>query len=216
MNNQLISWLSAKTEVHNISGVDKPETWLYQESNGVYYPYKPIEYQLYTGKIYRTLNEDGEQFTAICISNEYALQLFNEGIHIWEGHDGGESLIDDFEDLEHCFKHDSSPLFINYEDNSELLPHPYTPEPKEENSPVITFEESDHDLKNYNFTYTHEVNDILTEADGSIETYRTGRGVEFKCVTDNITIDFEDSNDEDLQFKIYNEVMNAFYNQVRI
>lgn len=203
-NINLISWLSAQHEVHDISTIDKPEIWLYQESNGVYIPYEPIEYQMYTGQFYQTKTK--EAFIWPCVTNEYALQLFYEGIQIWEGNDQGEKMIENAETLESCFDWGST-LFIELEDNRNLL------------QPVIEFEESESTKNKYSFTYLSTKNGLQIEADGYLEPYHTGRAIEHNIGIDSITVDNEEADIIEgvkLYDSIQEEVMNAFYNQVRI
>jgi len=83
--------------------------------------------------------------------------------------------------------------------------------------PVIDFEH--YESNTYDFTYEVTKKNVLFEANGNLEPYNTGRGIEHRVIINNITIDFEDAQGDEadkLNESIEEEVMNAFYNQVRI
>ena len=40
--NKLLTWNEAKRFAHDISGIDNPNLYLYQRTEGIYYPVKPI------------------------------------------------------------------------------------------------------------------------------------------------------------------------------
>jgi hypothetical protein len=44
METKKVTWNVAKKSIHDASGIDKPENWLWERDNGIYYPVQEINF----------------------------------------------------------------------------------------------------------------------------------------------------------------------------